>query len=303
MATYLVEAPTANFVKVGYWTHDLVKLCARYISVYGKDTKISLYPCDNPRQVEKDFFNTFDVYRIMVKRELFDVKFCHAYKAFLSEVTGNPHPVVLNYDYYCQNQSEYWERIENHRRERNLSDEQIAQNKANFTAKIDKFCIVSADKDIQVAVFMTSARQGYEIADHFSTYYGPTTRVYYTYTKPSNLPDKFKKKIMDSFVDCNNVWAVFDRKFLAAYVKYIQEYAPHPVYIAQNRNLWKLNEIYDPTIKNSRRLRKITCDEERMPQEKLFGEGDMDFIRGTLSDDDNKLSQNLFDKAARLQVV
>lgn len=134
--------------------------------------------------------------------------------------------------------------------------------------EVDKFLIVTSP-DVDVVVFKISAKQGYQIADFYSTYFGKNTEVYYLHTNTTNThPGKFKHQMAIAFQMYNNVWSIYEKQHIGAYLLFIYNTHTYKVFYDRKQSLWALNPQYDPSKKKPKTV-KVAVDSKRqnLPKE------------------------------------
>lgn len=262
---YLVTTPKSQMVKVGVWTGDTQALYFRYIAVYGKETLIHTFHTENPRQLEKEFKDQFEPYSKMIRGELFDRQHFIDYLHFIVNKT-NSTPVVIDNKIHFENNTTMAEKIDEYRMKHDITPEQVEINKEitkNRMNKVDKFLIVTSP-DVDVVVFKTSSKQGYQIADFYSTYFGQNTKVYYVHTNTTNThPGKFKHQMALAFQMDNNVWSIYEKQHIGAYLSFIYNTNAYKVFYDRKQTLWTPNPQYDPSKKKPKTV-KVEVDTKRL---------------------------------------
>lgn len=273
---YLVSSPLIKHIKVGIWSSSEYDLYTRYMAVYGTETMIHVFEHDDPRAIEKTFKDTFDSSSKMIRGELFDTSKFHVYIQYLQTETA-VQPSILTNKIHFENTKTIEEQRDEYRSEHNITPEQsqaTALKRKEQKDNLDKFYIITSP-DVDVTLFRTSIRDGYKMADYFSTYFGQDTEVYYINTQSRNThPQQFKARMELEFKNAHNIWSVYHKEFLPAFLEYILDTHAYDLSYDRKRTMWETNLEYDKNKKNSPKHKKSGHDSKRIGLPKIISRDD-----------------------------
>lgn len=117
-----------------------------------------------------------------------------------------------------------------------------AQKRKEQRDHLDKFFTITSP-DVDVVLFRTGVMQGFQMADRYSTYFGQGTEVYFIDTQSKNThPQQFKARMDEDFKGTVNIWAVYDKEYLPAYIEYIIDTRAFKLYYDRKRTMWEKNK-------------------------------------------------------------